>query len=121
MHTALIGIGSNLGDRQANILQALQKLRAQARIDAVSSFLPHATIGSVAGPAFLNVAVRLSTDLEPAALERLFRTSRSRSAASTIISRRVPSISTSSTSTPSSAISVVSSYRIRTSRSARSI
>ncbi|MBV8423730.1 MAG: 2-amino-4-hydroxy-6-hydroxymethyldihydropteridine diphosphokinase, partial [Candidatus Eremiobacteraeota bacterium] len=38
MHAALIGIGSNLGERQGNILQALQRLRARVRLDAVSSF-----------------------------------------------------------------------------------
>jgi len=69
----LIGIGSNLGDRQANILQALQRLRARVRIEAVSSFYETQPVGNVAGPAFLNVAARLETDLEPVALERLFR------------------------------------------------
>ena len=74
MHTALIGIGSNLGDRQGNILQALQKLRARAEIEAVSSFYQTDPVGSVAGPAFLNIAVRLRSELDPPALERLFRT-----------------------------------------------
>src|SRR5665213_1785828 len=38
MHTVYLGIGSNLGDRQGNILQALQKLRARASIEALSSY-----------------------------------------------------------------------------------
>ena len=73
MHTALIGIGSNLGDRQANILQALQRLRSRVRVDAVSSFFETEPVGSVAGPAFLNVAAQLETDLAPAELETVFR------------------------------------------------
>ena len=36
MHRVLIGLGSNLGDRQGTILGALQKLRRQARIERVS-------------------------------------------------------------------------------------
>ena len=73
MHSILIGLGSNLGDRQANILQALQKLRARARVNRVSSFYETAPMGSVAGPAFLNVAAQLETDLEPEAFETFIR------------------------------------------------
>ncbi len=49
MHTALIGIGSNLGERQGNILQALQRLRTRVRIDAVSSFYETVPVGNVDG------------------------------------------------------------------------
>jgi 7,8-dihydro-6-hydroxymethylpterin-pyrophosphokinase len=35
VHEFYIGIGSNLGDRQGNILAALQRLRARAQIFAV--------------------------------------------------------------------------------------
>ncbi len=73
MHTALIGIGSNLGERQGNILQALQRLRTRVRIEAVSSFYETVPVGNVAGPKFVNAAARLSTDLDPAALESFFR------------------------------------------------
>ena len=73
MHAALIGIGSNLGERQGNILQALQRLRARVRIDAVSSFFETLPAGNVSGPKFLNAAAKLSTELDPVALEPLFR------------------------------------------------
>jgi GTP cyclohydrolase IV len=73
MHTALIGIGSNLGERQSNILQTLQRLRSRVHIDAVSSFYETVPAGNVAGPKFLNAAARLSTDLDPVALESFFR------------------------------------------------
>ncbi|MFN2448827.1 MAG: GTP cyclohydrolase MptA [Candidatus Baltobacteraceae bacterium] len=58
-----IGIGSNLGDRQANILSALQRLRARAHVAAVSSFYESAAAGGAEGPAFLNVAAELETTL----------------------------------------------------------
>lgn len=72
MHTVLIGVGSNLGDRQGTILQALQKLRSFARIDAVSSYYETPPIG-VGGPAFLNVAAAVGTALEPEAFELALR------------------------------------------------
>jgi GTP cyclohydrolase-4 len=73
MHTALICIGSNLGERQGNILHALQRLRARVRIEAVSSFYETIPQGNVAGPKFLNAAARLQTDLDPNELETIFR------------------------------------------------
>jgi GTP cyclohydrolase-4 len=68
MHTVWIGVGSNLGDRQGTILQALQKLRSFARVEAVSSYYETPPIG-VGGPAFLNVAACVTTALEPDAFE----------------------------------------------------
>ncbi|HET7815290.1 MAG TPA: GTP cyclohydrolase MptA [Candidatus Baltobacteraceae bacterium] len=59
-----IGIGSNLGDRQANILSALQRLRARAEVLAVSSFYESGAAGGAEGPPFLNVAAELETDLD---------------------------------------------------------
>jgi GTP cyclohydrolase-4 len=73
MHSVLIGLGSNLGDRQGTILGALQKLRRQARIEVVSSYYETPPAGGVAGPAFLNVAARLTTELDPAAFETFVR------------------------------------------------
>lgn len=59
----VIGIGSNLGDRQANILTALQRLRARGRVTAVSAFYESPAAGGAEGPAYLNVAAALNTDL----------------------------------------------------------
>jgi GTP cyclohydrolase-4 len=70
LHRVYIGIGSNLGDRQANILAALQRLRARATIDRVSSFYEGAPADGAAGPPFLNVAAELRTPLEREAFER---------------------------------------------------
>jgi GTP cyclohydrolase-4 len=73
VHTVYLGLGSNLGDRQANILQALQKLRTWATIEAVSSSYEAPATGGVAGPAFLNAAARVRTTLAPRAFEAALR------------------------------------------------
>ncbi|MBD5653697.1 MAG: GTP cyclohydrolase I FolE2 [Candidatus Eremiobacteraeota bacterium] len=73
MHTVYLGLGSNLGDRQGNILQALQKLRASATIDAVSAYYETAPAGGVSGPSFLNVAAKVRTDLDPSGFEAFLR------------------------------------------------
>ena len=72
MHTVYIGVGSNLGDRQANILAALQRIRTFARIEVVSAYYEMAAIAAH-GPAFLNVAARLETRLDPVAFEAAVR------------------------------------------------
>jgi GTP cyclohydrolase-4 len=68
-----IGIGSNLGDRQANILAALQRLRARANVLAVSGFYESEAADGAEGPAFLNVAAELDTPLDRAGFERFAR------------------------------------------------
>jgi GTP cyclohydrolase-4 len=73
MRTAFLGIGSNLGDRQSNILQALQKLRARSRVEKVSAYYDTPPMGNVAGPKFLNVAAKILTELDPQALEHFLR------------------------------------------------
>lgn len=73
MHRVHIGIGSNLGDRQGNVLAALQRLRLRARVDAVSSFYEAAPHDGADGPDFLNVAALLETELDAAAFERFAR------------------------------------------------
>ncbi len=62
MHLVYVGIGSNLGDRRASILAALQRLRAHARIPAVSAFYESAAADGAQGPPFLNVAAQLETE-----------------------------------------------------------
>ncbi len=73
MSTIYVGIGSNLGDRQSNILHALQRLRALGTIETVSSFYETPPQGQVEGPPFLNVAARLHSPIEPAEFERRIR------------------------------------------------
>ena len=73
MHTVYVGLGSNLGDRQGTILAALQRLRREASVEVVSAFYETPPAGGVAGPAFLNVAAKLTTALEPNAFEAFAR------------------------------------------------
>jgi GTP cyclohydrolase-4 len=68
-----IGIGSNLGDRQANILAALQRLRSRADVLSVSSFYETEAADGAEGPAFLNVAAELETAMNGEAFERFAR------------------------------------------------
>jgi len=68
-----VGIGSNLGDRQANILAALQRLRRKSRVVAVSSFFESAPAEGAEGPSFLNVAAELETELERGNFEAFAR------------------------------------------------
>jgi GTP cyclohydrolase-4 len=73
VHAIHIGIGSNLGDRQSNILAALQRLRGRADVLAVSAFYESDAAGGAHGPAYLNVAAALHTELDHAAFERFAR------------------------------------------------
>ncbi|MGA8473429.1 MAG: GTP cyclohydrolase MptA [Candidatus Cybelea sp.] len=73
MHEFYIGIGSNLGDRQGNILAALQRLRARAQIFAVSSFYESEAAHGAEGPAYLNIAAGLRAELDAEAVKRFSR------------------------------------------------
>ncbi|HKU81626.1 MAG TPA: 2-amino-4-hydroxy-6-hydroxymethyldihydropteridine diphosphokinase, partial [Candidatus Tumulicola sp.] len=68
-----LGIGSNLGDRQANILAALQRLRGRSEMIAVSAFYESDAADGAEGPAYLNVAAAVRTELDPSAFERFAR------------------------------------------------
>jgi 2-amino-4-hydroxy-6-hydroxymethyldihydropteridine diphosphokinase len=72
-HRIYIGIGSNLGDRQSNVLAALQRLRSRARIAAVSAFYESEAAGGAEGPPYLNVAAALQTELDAGAFEHFAR------------------------------------------------
>ncbi|MBV8530335.1 MAG: GTP cyclohydrolase I FolE2, partial [Candidatus Eremiobacteraeota bacterium] len=73
MHEIYVGVGSNLGDRQANILAALQRLRGRAQITAVSSFYESEAAHGAEGPAYLNIAARLNWELDAEAFKRFAR------------------------------------------------
>jgi 2-amino-4-hydroxy-6-hydroxymethyldihydropteridine diphosphokinase len=74
MHRAYIGIGSNLGEREVTIRDALELLDAdpELEVEAVSSIRETDPVGVVDQPRFLNAAVRVATELAPRPfLERL--------------------------------------------------
>ena len=71
---AAIALGSNLdssvGDREANLREAIKRLKALGEVRAVSSFYDTEPVGYMAQPRFLNGALLLETDLGPAELMR---------------------------------------------------
>jgi len=77
---AYVGLGSNLGEREATLWKALEGLGATERIEvvAVSSFRETDPVGVVDQPRFVNGAAALETSLRPRELlERLLDVERS--------------------------------------------
>jgi len=66
--TAYLALGTNLGNRLGNLRAALTALASQVRIMAKSRIYETQPWGFTDQPAFLNIAVRIETDLSPAAL-----------------------------------------------------
>jgi 2-amino-4-hydroxy-6-hydroxymethyldihydropteridine diphosphokinase len=64
---AFVGVGSNLGDREFLIRNAVEGLRAVPRTSVlrVSSLYDTDPVGELEQPAFLNAVVWLETELEP--------------------------------------------------------
>jgi len=69
MPAVFIGIGSNLGDRLANINNAINYLRSDKGIivEKISSFIETAPVGAP-GPEYLNGVIKITTDLPPKTL-----------------------------------------------------
>jgi 2-amino-4-hydroxy-6-hydroxymethyldihydropteridine diphosphokinase len=65
-----LGIGSNLGNRAANLRMALRYLPPLARIEEVSSLYETAPLGGEEQPPFYNAVCRISTGLGSEALLR---------------------------------------------------
>ena len=70
MHTAFIGLGSNLGEPEAKLRLAFAALAAlpQTRLVAVSSLYRSAPVGFADQPDFVNAVAQLATGLAPRAL-----------------------------------------------------
>jgi len=62
---AAIALGSNLGDRPANLFAALRALATLGTVTAISTFHDTAPVGYLDQPNFLNAAVILQTSLSP--------------------------------------------------------
>jgi 2-amino-4-hydroxy-6-hydroxymethyldihydropteridine diphosphokinase len=67
-HCAYVGIGTNLGDRLANVERAMGKLATLGTIRRRSSLYRSEPWGKADQPWFLNAVVALETDLSPVAL-----------------------------------------------------
>ena len=66
--TAAIALGTNLGDRPANLKLALHHLTTLGTLTAISTFHDTAPVGYLNQPHFLNAAALLETDLPPHSL-----------------------------------------------------
>jgi GTP cyclohydrolase-4 len=65
LHRVYLSLGANLGNRQANILQALQYGQTRTSIKKISSFYETEPVGFSDQPMFLNTACELETELSP--------------------------------------------------------
>ena len=63
--TAAIALGTNLGNREANLLEALRRLATLGQVTAVSTFHDTTPVGYLDQPRFLNAAALLETQLPP--------------------------------------------------------
>ena len=70
MAVAAIALGSNLGDREKNLREAIARIRVLGSVRSVSSFHDTAPVGYTEQPRFLNAALLLDTELEPVELMR---------------------------------------------------
>jgi 2-amino-4-hydroxy-6-hydroxymethyldihydropteridine diphosphokinase len=66
--TVYLALGSNLGDRRATLAAAVERLREQVTIEALSSVYETEPAYVTDQPRFLNAALRGRTALTPAAL-----------------------------------------------------
>lgn len=73
---AYIALGSNLGDRELNLLRAVAEIGRlpECRVTALSSFYETSPVGNVKQEPFYNAVLKLSTGLSPRTLlTRLLR------------------------------------------------
>ncbi|PTK33743.1 2-amino-4-hydroxy-6-hydroxymethyldihydropteridine diphosphokinase, partial [Staphylococcus nepalensis] len=73
MTDVFLGLGSNVGDRENQLKEAIRLLDEQSGIKVVkvSSFYETEPVGYVDQPDFLNLCVEIQTELSPkAVLER---------------------------------------------------
>ena len=69
--TVYLGLGSNQGDRRANLLEGLKRLRDGVKIERVSSLYDTAPVGFLDQPRFLNIVCKGRTLLSPEDLLQL--------------------------------------------------
>lgn len=72
MQEAYVALGANLGDRESSLAEAVGRLQADRELEVrrVSAIYETAPVGYTDQPSFLNMAVCLSTELDPLALLR---------------------------------------------------
>lgn len=65
MATVYLGLGSNLGDQEANLREGLRRLAPEVVVEAFSSLYETEPVGYKDQPWFLNAVVRACTSLGP--------------------------------------------------------
>ena len=65
MHTVYLSLGTNLGDKEANLTLAIKEIERIGTIGAQSAFISTEPWGFVSENSFLNAAVRVVTALSP--------------------------------------------------------
>ena len=65
LERAYLSLGSNVGDRAANLNTAIDRLRTHGEVVAISSFYETEPVEFTAQPWFLNCAIALDTDNPP--------------------------------------------------------
>lgn len=65
---AYLGLGSNLGNREANLTRAIKELAREVSIERVSSIYDTEPVGYKEQPRFLNLVCRARTRLSPPGL-----------------------------------------------------
>jgi len=68
-----LGLGSNLGDRQHNLDEALELISQRVRLFEVSSTYDTEPVGNPDQPRFLNLVIRIQTRLAPLELLTLVK------------------------------------------------
>lgn len=73
MQTAFLGLGSNLGDRLANLEQVISFLNEnpQTKVIKVSNWLENPAIDKAGPDDFLNGVLKIETELKPSELLKL--------------------------------------------------
>jgi 2-amino-4-hydroxy-6-hydroxymethyldihydropteridine diphosphokinase len=63
--TVYIGLGSNLGNRVANLREAVQRLSALVKVQKASQLYVAAPLGYVRDDSFVNAVIKATTTLKP--------------------------------------------------------
>jgi len=73
MSLVYLGLGTNLGDRFSNLKNAISAMAAWGHVLAVSKVYETAPVGITDQPAFLNMAIKIETKLEPLPLLKVLK------------------------------------------------
>ncbi|HLG21010.1 MAG TPA: 2-amino-4-hydroxy-6-hydroxymethyldihydropteridine diphosphokinase [Bdellovibrionota bacterium] len=65
MPIVYIGLGSNLGDREGQVLRAVHEMRSFSRVKKISTLRESEPMGMADQPKFVNAVVEIDTDFNP--------------------------------------------------------